>query len=238
MAAASMELGLFGSNQGERRPLRAVGSREQLVPKEPCAAAEVVPPPEKLMIGLFGSFALVVNNISGPGMLDFPRAFQTGGWLPCVICIFVVASVSAAVACYLSDAHGRLRESEGGRALEFSNIFGVLYGPKVFGATQSLYFLNLFSQNVAAIVSTAQATDSMFATLLKRSYALKVPYDIMTMPSVLSWTGCVVDGCTPFDAGSQEGASMPLQLGVFKSDRHESDEPYGRRRKNSRGEMT
>ena len=56
------------------------------------------------LIGGFGSYALVVNNISGPGMLDFPQAFQAAGWLPCVLCILGVAAVSAAVACALSDA--------------------------------------------------------------------------------------------------------------------------------------
>ena len=30
-------------------------------------------------IGLFGSLALTINNISGPGMLEFPSIFQSAG---------------------------------------------------------------------------------------------------------------------------------------------------------------
>ena len=37
-------------------------------------------------IGSFGSLALIINNISGPGMLDFPAAFQNAGWArTCVV---------------------------------------------------------------------------------------------------------------------------------------------------------
>ncbi|EGB03078.1 hypothetical protein AURANDRAFT_68316, partial [Aureococcus anophagefferens] len=131
----------------ERRPLRHSGSADRL---------ETGAGPLPLgLIGWFGSYALVVNNISGPGMLDFPRAFQEAGAVPCALCIGVVASVSAVVAVYLADAHRSLRRGSG--ALEFSDVFGELFGRRVFLATQALYFLNLFSQNVAAIVATARA---------------------------------------------------------------------------------
>ncbi len=169
------------------------------------------------LIGGFGSYALVVNNISGPGMLDFPQAFQAAGWLPCVLCILGVAAVSAAVACALSDAHASLRKEKASHAtnptsrtragrwraqswkevqsdsVEFSEMFGAAYGGAVFRGTQFLYFLNLFSQNVAAIVTTAQATDSMVAALFGYSYALNVPH--MTIES---WEGCKREGCVPF----------------------------------------
>ena len=131
----------------ERRPLRHSGSADRL-------ESGAGPLPLGL-IGWFGSYALVVNNISGPGMLDFPRAFQEAGAVPCALCIGVVASVSAVVAVYLADAHRSLRRGSG--ALEFSDVFGELFGRRVFLATQALYFLNLFSQNVAAIVATARA---------------------------------------------------------------------------------
>lgn len=169
------------------------------------------------LIGGFGSYALVVNNISGPGMLDFPQAFQAAGWLPCVLCILGVAAVSAAVACALSDAHASLRKekashganasstSRAGRwrakswvatakdSVEFSEMFGAAYGGTVFRGTQFLYFLNLFSQNVAAIVTTAQATDSMIAALVGESYGINVSsFEFVT------WEGCHWEGCVPF----------------------------------------
>jgi amino acid permease len=169
------------------------------------------------LIGGFGSYALVVNNISGPGMLDFPQAFQAAGWLPCVLCILGVAAVSAAVACALTDAHASLRKEKATHAtnptsrtragrwrarswkevqsdsVEFSEMFGAAYGGAIFRGTQLLYFLNLFSQNVAAIVTTAQATDSMIAALFGYSYALNVPHF-----TIETWEGCKREGCVPF----------------------------------------
>ena len=174
------------------------------------------------LIGGFGSYALVVNNISGPGMLDFPQAFQAAGWLPCVLCILGVAAVSAAVACALTDAHASLRKEKATHAtnptsrtragrwrarswkevqsdsVEFSEMFGAAYGGAIFRGTQLLYFLNLFSQNVAAIVTTAQATDSMIAALFGYSYALNVPHF-----TIETWEGCKREGCVPFRLASK-----------------------------------
>ena len=173
------------------------------------------------LIGGFGSYALVVNNISGPGMLDFPQAFQAAGWLPCVLCILGVAAVSAAVACasdrcprFLEKGKGHARHepdvaNEGGPvaravlegvqsdSVEFSEMFGAAYGGAIFRGTQLLYFLNLFSQNVAAIVTTAQATDSMIAALFGDSYALNVPHF-----TIETWEGCKREGCVPFRLAS------------------------------------
>ena len=155
------------------------------------------------VIGGFGSYGWVVNNISGPGMLDVPQAFQAAGWLPCVLCIWGVAAVSAAVACALSDAHASLRKEKASHAtnptsrtragrwraqswkevqsdsVEFSEMFGAAYGGAVFRGTQFLYFLNLFSQNVAAIVTPAQATYTIVAALVCHSYPFHVPYFII-----------------------------------------------------------
>ena len=54
--------------------------------------------------------------------------------------------------------------------------------------------LNLFSQNVAAIVTTAQATDSMIAALFGDSYALNVPHHDRNME------GCKREGLRPLFA--------------------------------------
>ena len=192
-----MELHPKGSSSDERRPLRHVVDVED---------GAVGSGPSVEAIGWFGSFALVMNNISGPGMLDFPRAFQQAGWVPCVACIGTVSCVSAVIALYLADAHRALRSARPRSALEFSDVFGELFGRPVFLATQALYFLNLFSQNVAAIVATAQATDTLLVVLVTRSVAVEFHWD-GSWPSLLEWTGCARDGCTPFDhEGAPPGA--------------------------------
>ena len=109
---------------GERQPLQL-------------SAAAV---PSALSIGFFGSYALVVNNISGPGLLDFPHAFQDAGWLPCVVCICALAAASAAVASALADAHATIKTVAGGGEnchhgdLQFSDLFGKAFGERARGA--------------------------------------------------------------------------------------------------------
>lgn len=148
---------------------------------------------EKHRIGWFGSIALIINNISGPGLLDFPAAYQESGWLPATTAILVIASASAFVATTLVDAM-RLCEHVGER-LEFSAIFGRIFGRKTFVITQFLYLANLFSQNVAAIVSTAQATDALIATLVGRGFALDLERGFV------SWHASTTD-TVPFDDDS------------------------------------
>jgi len=150
-----------------------------------------------VLIGGFGSFALVVNNISGPGMLDFPQAFQAAGWAVAVPTIVAVACASAAVASSLASVHKIDRDNKG-KDVEFCELFGDAYGAKVFGMTQGLYFLNLFSQNLAAIVTTAQAMDSLFAAAFGSSKAVVVA-PLRGQARVVSWRGCSVEGCIPFD---------------------------------------
>eukprot|EP00629_Pelagomonadales_sp_RCC1024_P006077 CAMPEP_0119285398 /NCGR_PEP_ID=MMETSP1329-20130426/32103_1 /TAXON_ID=114041 /ORGANISM="Genus nov. species nov., Strain RCC1024" /LENGTH=455 /DNA_ID=CAMNT_0007286109 /DNA_START=119 /DNA_END=1483 /DNA_ORIENTATION=- len=185
----------------------AYGAREEYGTNGRASERSSAAPSAAMTIGLFGSYALVVNNISGPGLLDFPHAFQEAGWLPCVLCISVVAVASAAVASSLADAHAALRQATG-EDMEFADLFGEVFGPRVFRGTQFLYFLNLFSQNVAAIVSTAQATDSLAAMLWGRSWALFVPLGLEP-PRVFAWEGCDdarsqrpgAAGCAPFGDG-------------------------------------
>ena len=59
-------------------------------------------------IGLFGSIALTVNNVSGPGMLQISKVFQEAGWLaPCVAFVLVCVVSSFAVT-LLADTIARL----------------------------------------------------------------------------------------------------------------------------------
>lgn len=158
-------------------------------------------------IGLLGSFALTVNNISGPGMLDFPAIFQKAGYIPCLLCLFFVCLISSICATLLCDTMARIPGNESfDKRVEFSDIFRHFLGRRWFVITQLAFFLCLLSQNVAAIVSTAQVLDSLVATMiLNESYALHFNSAYKSFFSVISWqhSDCslqsIEDGsCVPF----------------------------------------
>lgn len=165
-------------------------------------------------IGMFGSFALVVNNISGPGLLNFASAFQQAGWLPSVCVILIVASLSACIATMLCDVMARIQaESLHSRErLEFSSIFAAVLGQKWFVLTQWLFYLNLFAQNVAAIVATAQATDMLVATVFGQSYAID-----LSLRQIVSWTAGSCGrrhsmSCAPFHVDTETAVESPFLL--------------------------
>ncbi|KAJ1453515.1 hypothetical protein M885DRAFT_443632 [Pelagophyceae sp. CCMP2097] len=174
---------------GASAPLRddaslTVGSTECVFPREaPLEALEVdfagddAPPHSLKTIGYFGSMALIINNVSGPGMLDFPAAFQSAGWVPCVFTICCIAATSAGVGTLVCDTVAKLWHEEPTSRVEFSSIFERTLGKKWAATTQILFFLNLFSQNVAAIIDTAQATDQFVATVFGRTCAIKFEAD-------------------------------------------------------------
>jgi hypothetical protein len=131
-------------------------------------------------IGWFASFAFTMNNIAGPGMLDFPAAFQSAGYVPCIACLVVVAPIASICGTLLVDTMARIKypvdNSNFDARVEFSDIFKYFLGQRWFTLTQLAFYLCLLSQNVAAIVGTAQVLDSLVATALPggKTYALEV----------------------------------------------------------------
>jgi hypothetical protein len=88
-------------------------------------------------ITLLGSIALTMNNISGPGMLDFPATFQSAGYVPCIITLVVVTTISSSCATLLSDAMARMPNNDKFQTrVEFSDIFDFYLGRGWFKLTQ------------------------------------------------------------------------------------------------------
>ena len=100
-------------------------------------------------------------------MLEFPAIFQTAGWVPVVCTLGVVWFISSSCAVLLVDAIARVPgNSRFGARLEFSDVAASFMGVAWFMPTQAAFFLCLLSQNVAAIVSTAQVIDSLLANFV------------------------------------------------------------------------
>lgn len=140
--------------------------------------------------GLLASIALTTNNISGAGMLEFPQMFQRAGLLPsllslglvsessqlssrvacsrvcvCALCGAQVCVISTLSATTLADTVARIPQNTDFRQrVEFSNIFEHYIGRRTATLTQAIVFLNLLSQNLAAIVACAQMFDSFAGT--------------------------------------------------------------------------
>jgi amino acid permease len=151
-------------------------------------------------IGYFGSLAIAVNNLTGPGMLDLPATFQKSGFIPTTICIIIVSVLSSLTSLALTAAISRMpNNARFTQNIEYSNVFGFYMSKTWFILTQVLFAGCVLAQMVASIISTAQVVDAFVATGHGTTYAL----DMSTFPpSVVSWSDGFCDdvdsGCLPF----------------------------------------
>lgn len=126
-------------------------------------------------IGWLGSFALVVNNITGPGMLHLAIVFQKAG-LVVPLAVFGLICVSSTGAAHLlCDAITRMPGNANlGVRTEFSDTFSHFLGRRSFTASQVFFFLAIFTQTVASIIGTAQSMDGLIVLLCDRTWAMEV----------------------------------------------------------------
>jgi amino acid permease len=62
-------------------------------------------------ISAFGSFALIINNLTGPAMLGFPHLFHEAGIIPVVVCTLIVYCCASLCGTLLADSIVRMRIS-------------------------------------------------------------------------------------------------------------------------------
>ena len=107
-------------------------------------------------IGSFGSIVLLINNVTGPGMLLLPVLFQQAGWLVPVGALVVVGGVSTLACCCLVEAVSRLPGNKGfERRAEFYNVFHFYFGDRVasFWCPFSLFCVTAHTFQLFSFVS-------------------------------------------------------------------------------------
>jgi amino acid permease len=164
-------------------------------------------------IGMIGSFTLLVNNLTGPGMLGFPSLFQKAGLIP-VLCGISFVCISASLCgTFLADSIASIPNNHNfDMQVDFSSAFRYTVGEEWYVVAETLFLISCFVQAIAGIVSTAQSLDGFIASFLfGRTYA----FEFYPNFGIISWTPELcheetsvsvesnLDDCTPFhNAGS------------------------------------
>lgn len=173
-------------------------------------------------IGYVGSFALAINVLVGPGMMDLPRVFQSAGYLPCALALTICGVVSALCVTLFCDVHARLphyaRAGDGSSRLEYADLFGFVFGRAYLKPTLLAFVLCNATQAITSIVVVAQVADQLIAFSFGQTYALEV-YPIVRL---LSWREAQCarqshDCAAPFThiggGGHDNSAGLVLTLG-------------------------
>ena len=149
------------------------------------------PPSPFLKVGYWGSIAIAVNNLTGPGMLDLPSTFQKSGVVPTTVCIVFMAILSSVTSLSLSNAIGKIRtcsnpsNSDFQNPIEYSSAFLHYRGRLAFNVTQVCFFLCIMSQAVASIITTSQVVDAIFASVVGRTWGLSLSFN--AKPEIMTW---------------------------------------------------
>ncbi|KAG1174804.1 hypothetical protein G6F70_002037 [Rhizopus microsporus] len=126
-------------------------------------------------IGSFGSTALLVSSMTGPGLSTIPPLFQQSGWVAPVFIFIILAILSGCSALFVCEALSNIKGNEKFQSkVELTTIAQVYLGKKYHYVFQILLYLALQAVNVASIILAAQTFDSMFITIFKGTCGLGV----------------------------------------------------------------
>ncbi|OBZ82474.1 hypothetical protein A0J61_09477 [Choanephora cucurbitarum] len=119
-------------------------------------------------IGSFGSTALLVSSLTGPGLSTIPALYQSAGWIIPVIIFIIIAFLSGCSALFVCEALSNIRGNERFQAkVELTTIAQVYLGKKYHYFFQVMLFLALQAVNIASIIISTQTFDSMIIAIFK-----------------------------------------------------------------------
>ncbi|KAI8329461.1 hypothetical protein BC941DRAFT_506723 [Chlamydoabsidia padenii] len=170
-------------------------------------------------IGSFGSTALLVSSMTGPGLATIPAMFQQSGWAAPVFIFIVVGLLSACSALFVCEALSNIKGNEKFQAkIELTTIAQVYLGKKYHYFFQVMLFLALQAVNISSIILAAQTFDGMLITIFNGTCGLGV-----NPGGWFCQTAKVAEGNSPFSSddyyiftfGFLLTAVMVIPLGFF-----------------------
>jgi len=174
-------------------------------------------------IGFFAGVALLINNITGPGVPQLPSMFVESGWLlPVIItlAVWVMTSWSAtmyceAMRCIPGNEHFRDR-------IEYSTIMKYYFGRKWYIAAMIGLNGALQALNIISIMQSSQVMDSAIAKMFGATCGLNfTPFqnvwtDDQNVPHDVAHSNDFFSCLTPLaDTGNGWGCHIVLSAGFI-----------------------
>eukprot|EP00051_Salpingoeca_urceolata_P006736 m.89093 g.89093 ORF g.89093 m.89093 type:complete len:562 (+) comp14964_c0_seq2:148-1833(+) len=187
----------------------------------------------KKTIGALAGIALLINNITGPGVPSLPNMFAESGWLVPTIVFILVWAMSSLSTTMFCEAMRKIPRNEHFRGrIEYSSIVQYYFGRKGYIMAQIGLNGALQSLNVISVIQSAQVMDGAIAAIAGKSCALNVsPFAIHvgnhTLPESTDVWSCIdvnnVDvnpwGChIMLSIGFVLAAAITLPMGYFNLD--------------------
>lgn len=164
-------------------------------------------------ITAFGSFALLINNLTGPAMLGFPNLFHQAGIIPVFVATITVYLSASLCGSFLGDSLASIPGNDKfQRNIDFSTAFRITVGDNWYVLAETFFLLSCAAQACSGLVETAQSLDGFIA-----SFVMGKTHALQLYPTIgfISWSSdechketatseeSSLDDCTPF---SDDGA--------------------------------
>lgn len=114
----------------------------------------------KKTIGTLGSWVLLINNITGPGLVILPVAFQVSGWIPCLLLLGIMGAMSIVCCSFITESMTKIPGNENfqGR-VEFLYLTRNFFNDIGYKIVLFLFITSLVTTNVSSIVESGQSLD-------------------------------------------------------------------------------
>ena len=159
-------------------------------------------------ITFIGGCALLINNITGPGLPALAIVFQTGGWLTCTILLILFTILSTLCSGFLAEAMTKVRGNSmfQGR-VEYTYLAQKVFSRRVYVAILIMYMFSFQSSNIASVIESAQTMDVTLISLFNKTCAL----ELIPNPGFT----CVNSVTTAAGSNSPYGDSYVISLGFI-----------------------
>jgi hypothetical protein len=141
-------------------------------------------------IGMLGSWCLLFNNITGPGMISLISIYLTCGWGPATLLFVIVGLMSGIVSDYLIDAMQMVPGNENfEKRVELMYLAKRYLGKGLYYTAFVFFVLNLQLGNIGAMIVSTQQMDWTIMAFGVPSYALEIyPNFTFTHTATLNMT--------------------------------------------------
>eukprot|EP00056_Hartaetosiga_gracilis_P022065 m.28030 g.28030 ORF g.28030 m.28030 type:complete len:612 (-) comp9419_c0_seq1:127-1962(-) len=153
----------------------------------------------KKTIGFFAGVALLINNITGPGVPSIPNMFVESGWLfPTLafLIIWLMTSLSTTMYC---EAMRNIPGNENFRdRVEYSSLVDYYFGRKAYIAAQIGINGALQSLNIISVIQSAQVMDAAISVIFGKSCGFNISPFAVAPLSNSTFNSTVLSGSTEF----------------------------------------
>ncbi|KAF9943267.1 hypothetical protein BGZ67_003030 [Mortierella alpina] len=169
-------------------------------------------------ISFWGGTALLISNMTGPGLVTLPIVAQSAGWLPTVLGFVLVATLSTLSSLFICEAMTEVPGNEYFQSnVEFSNLVECFFGRRYHLLVQIICFLAMQTTNIASIAVSAQLFDNLLIQIFHRTCGFEIyPHPSFVCVSAQLHSASPFSGVMIMTAGVLLALVMILPLALLK----------------------